>query len=212
MIAAVIPTRYRPPELAPLVEQLLADGVQPIVLESADYDHRIYRMWNAGVEKARIIGAGEVAILNDDVTLLPGSLPLMAQALRSDPFAAVVYPDVNAAWSLPATWSLEATRGTWGAGGMTGFCFMFRTALRQPFDEAYHWWYGDDAFEDEVRRTGLRVCRVVGLPIRHVGNGSASKRWAELAPLIEQDRARWDAHTARWAGVLAHYARDERAE
>lgn len=191
MIAAVIPTRYRPPELTTLLDVLRQDEVKPIVVDSDLHGHRIYRMWNAGVELAR--GASAIAVLNDDITILPGTLPMMAEALHSRPSVGVVYPDVNAPWQLPSAWSLVATQGTWGAGGMTGFCFMFRPELPVTFDESYHWWYGDDQFEADVRALGYEVCRVLGVPIRHAANGSASKDWDRLAPLIEQDRARWEA-------------------
>ncbi len=217
MIAAVIPTRYNPPQLPVLLSVLLSDRVQPIVLRSEDYDHRIYRMWNAGVEKARIAGATEIAILNDDILIHQGTLPAMSEALRMEnprveQRTGVVYPDVRADFDAGIQQPplhrgrLEKTTGTWGAGGMTGFCFMFKSEIRLPFDEAYHWWYGDDAFEESVRNAGYDVARLVGVPIVHTGNGSASKRWAELAPLIEQDRARWDEHARWWNGMLAHYA------
>ena len=75
---------------------------------------------------------------------------------------------------------------------MTGFCFMFRAGLGIPFDESYHWWYGDDAFEAAVRASGLSVCRVGGLPVRHAPDGSASRDWARLAPLVALDRERWE--------------------
>jgi len=219
-VIAVIPTRYHPPELEALVTVLDADGIDHIVMESEDYDHRIYRMWNIGVEMAW--DARTTVILNDDVTLLPGSLPLMERALWSNPAPAgwvtpewptlaVVYPDVNAPWSLPDQPTVQRTTGTWGAGGMTGFCFMFRTDLLLPrFDESYHWWYGDDAFEQGVRDAGYGVGRVSGVPIRHTPDGSASQRWDELRPLIEQDRARWDAS---WElRTVDYFARQARAE
>lgn len=195
MIAAVIPTRYQPPELAALLNVLAADHVEPIVLDSMLHAHRIYRMWNYGVEIARGRGATEIAVLNDDVTLLPHSLPLMATALRAGPEVAVVYPDENASFAapLPVTPALEATQGTWGAGGMTGFAFMFRAELPlPPFDEGFGWWYGDDAWEAAVRGLGYSVCRVVGVPVRHMPNGSAARDWDRLAPIVERDRARWE--------------------
>jgi GT2 family glycosyltransferase len=192
MIAAVIPTRYNPPELAELLRVLLADGVEPIVLRSEVFDHRIYRMWNVGVAEARAKGAGYIAILNDDVALPPRALHALRATLAHNPDVGAVYPDVNAShWSEG---EIEHTTGTWGAGGMTGFAFMFRAADPLPaFDESYHWWYGDDAWERSVREAGYAVARVVGVPVRHVANGSAGRRWHELAPLIEQDRARWEA-------------------
>ncbi len=192
MICAVIPTRFHPPELEALLTVLLGDGVQPIVLESADYDHRIYRMWNAGVEKARIIGARHIAVLNDDIVIKPSALAFMAQVLDDCSDIGIVYPDVSADWDHPAYRGIERTTGTWGGGGMTGFCFMFRADLEIPFDESYHWWYGDDAFEEAVRDKGLAVARATVIPIRHRPDGSAGRVWDELSPKIEQDRARWD--------------------
>ncbi len=191
MIAAVIPTRYRPPELTALLHVLADDVVRVHVLDSAQYGHAIYRMWNAGVQLARSNGATEIAILNDDVRLLPGTLQALATALRSEPDVAVVYPDERA--SVLAPMGLQSTEGTWGSGGMTGFAFMFKVELPLPgFDEAYGWWYADDAWERDVRAAGYRVCRAVGVPVGHTPNGSASKRWDELAPVIEADRLRWE--------------------
>jgi hypothetical protein len=190
VIAAVIPTRYHPPELDYLLRVLEEDGIQVHLLESQDFDHRIYAMWNAGVAAAK--GADHIAILNDDVTIPPGALRFMADVLDDYADIGVVYPDVNADWDFPIFRGIERTTGTWGAGGMTGFAFMFRASLDIEFDEAYSWWYGDDAFEEDVRDTGLAVARVTGVPIRHVPGRSAAKR-DDLGPLIEADRARWDA-------------------
>lgn len=204
MIAAVIPTRYRPPELDALMRVLEGDGVFPIVLGSDAFEHRIYAMWNAGVTLARAAviegeAVTEVTVLNDDVELRPGSLPLMARALRSLDDVAVVYPDIAAciACPLPDVPALYPTTGTWGSGGMTGFAFMFKAELPlPPFDESYHWWYGDDAFERDVRAAGYRVARVMGVPVRHTPDGSASRDWERIGPLIAQDRARFEGRAA----------------
>jgi len=190
MIAAVIPTRYHPPELDVLLSVLDGDGVSVRILESAEYKHRIYRMWNAG--KAMVHGADHIAVLNDDIAIKPGALRFMADVLDDYPDIGVVYPDVNADWDSPIFRGIERTTGTWGAGGMTGFAFMFRASLGIEFDEAYSWWFGDDAFEEAVRDAGLGVARVTGVPIRHVPGRSAAKR-DDLGPLIEADRARWEA-------------------
>ena len=73
-----------------------------------------------------------------------------------------------------------------------GFAFLFRAEIEIPFEAGYHWWYGDDAWEEAVRATGWAVGRACGVPIRHTPNGSASRVWPLLAPLIEADRKRWD--------------------
>ena len=81
MIAAVIPTRYHPPQLTALLRVLLTDDVEPIVLRSETFDHRIYRMWNVGVEEARAKGADYIAVLNDDVELPTHALDALRGAL-----------------------------------------------------------------------------------------------------------------------------------
>lgn len=190
MIAAVIPTRYHPSELDVLLKVLDEDGVQEIVLESDAYDHAIYRMWNVGVRWARVYGASHVAVLNDDIAMRPGTLSSLADQLDQHPDVGVVYPDVTAEWDA-SPGGIERTTGTWGAGGMTGFCFMFRADLPVAFDEAFHWWYGDDAFEADVRALGLGVARVRGVPIRHIPGQSAARR-DDLGPLIAADQVRWE--------------------
>jgi len=195
MIAAVIPTRYYPPQLGVLLSVLYADDVVPMVLRSEDFEHRIYAMWNAGVAEARKDGASHIAILNDDIVIPAGALPALAAALDEHPEVGAIYPDDRAPWAVIAPHApLEHTTGTWGSGGMTGFAFMFRAADPLPaFDEGFHWWYGDDAWERGVREAGYAVARHTGVPLRHMANGSAGRDWDRLAPLIEQDRARWAA-------------------
>jgi len=189
MIAAVIPTRYHPPQLAQLVGECNRDHVEAYVMESALFDHRIYRMWNAGTDMARAAGADAIAVLNDDIEIVPGTLSYLASLLVER--VGVVYPDVQAPWGAITPFGLTPTQGTWGRGGMTGFCFVFRADLPLPrFDETFGLWYGDDAFEEGVRAAGYLVCRAEGVPIVHVPGGSTDP--AEWAPIIAADRTRWD--------------------
>lgn len=193
IVAAIIPTLYHPPLLDGLIETLEADGVDVILLDSNDYDHKIHRMWNTGIEKALEIGATEIAILNDDIVLLPGSLPLMVAILRAEPTLGIVYPHQGAPMEagLPTEWKVELTTGSARVGGMTGFCFMFKAEIDLRFDEAFHWWYGDDTFEEQVRQLGYGVGRVVGLPLEHDQSYSARQKWDEVAPLIRLDEELW---------------------
>lgn len=194
MIAAVIATRYQPPQFAALTMTLAVDGVLQVTVVDGEHgpDWSLYRLWNRGVRKAIEDGAEYVCVLNDDVTILPGTLQKMSAQLEL-PYYGAVYPDYRrrTAEGMDLT-TVTSTVGTWGAGGMSGFCFMFRADLGVPFDESYHFWYGDDAFEEAVRAKGLLVARIDGLPIDHSPNGSASRIWGELAPLIEADRNRWE--------------------
>ncbi len=192
MISAVIPTLYHPPQLSRLLDVLKADEVEVNLLESGQYGHSIYRMWNAGVE----MSSGDyIAILNDDITILPGTLPLMAAVLEASGTTrlGVVYPDQWAPLEggLPEKIVIQLTTGSARVGGMTGFCFMFRRGLMIPFDERYNWWFGDDQFEHDVRAEGLTVGRINGLPLAHDQSTSADRRKAELGPLIQADQQLW---------------------
>ena len=192
MIAAVIPTRYHPPQLDGLLAILQVEGVRTFLLKSENHGHHIYRMWNAGTTWARAVGADYIAILNDDVDIQLGTIPALAKVLDENPDVGVVYPDINACWCAPEVKGIMKTTGTWGAGGMTGFCFMFRANLDVPFDESWGLWYGDDAFEEAVRASGKAVARAVGVPVRHTPMGTTSRDMEHWGPIIAADRERWD--------------------
>lgn len=200
-IAAVMATRFDPPQRERLLELLRADGVVPVVMADVGphaADWSLYRLWNAGVRYAiDNVGAEYVCVLNDDVTILPETLIAMVEALIvHDPRGriGVIYPDTRRGTreGLGDLWPLTSTTGTWGAGGMTGFCFMFRADLGIPFDEGYRLWYGDDAFEEAVRAKGLLVARIDGLPIDHVPGQSTARLGDEAQQMIAADRARWE--------------------
>lgn len=210
-IAAVIATRFDPPQFESLRGTLARDGVTTITVrddEPHGPDWSLYRLWNEGVGTAIEHGANYIAVLNDDITILPGTLPEMATMLRRWPAVGVVYPD----WRRPTaagfrmkearqtiSWEYAGrtpTEGTWGAGGMSGFAFMFRADLGIPFDEGYQWWFGDDAFEEAVRAKGLLVARIDGLPIDHTpGQSAAQLPSEEVAGMIRRDRERWETRT-----------------
>jgi GT2 family glycosyltransferase len=200
LIAAVIATRFEPPQLTPLLETLRADGVLPVVVHDTGThapDWSLYRLWNDGVRQAIERGAEYVCVMNDDVTILPGTLNLMAGWLEEVAEYGVLYPDCKRATSERfGHFRAMITQGTWGAGAMTGFCFMFRADLDVPFDEKYQLWYGDDDFEERVRAKGLLVARIDGLPIDHAAMGSTSLVDHEtVMAWIENDRRRWETRT-----------------
>lgn len=190
MISAVIPTLYHPPELAMLLTVLEHDECEVHLLESGTYEHKIYRMWNEGVSRST---GDYIAVLNDDITILPGTLAMMAKVLEAKPQIGVVYPDRWAPLEagLPEKLQIQLTEGSNRVGGMTGFCFMFRKDLGVPFDERFHWWFGDDQFEHDVRVKGLTVGRVNGLPLYHQESTSANRKKDELGPLILADQRLW---------------------
>jgi hypothetical protein len=206
-IAAVIPTRYQSDPLLGLVSTLRLDGVQVVLVPDAfdrGPDWSIYRLWNTGCQIARdVYRARYTVVLNDDVVLPPGAIHALIAPL-TDPRVGVSCPDTSVPFDMDyqTDGTYTEVRGTWGAqghDGMTGFAFAIRSDLPIRFDEGYQWWYGDDQFEHDVRVAGLSVIRVNGLPVWHLLAQSYMKAADDLQPMIERDRARWDARMAALA-------------
>lgn len=134
----------------------------------------IYDMWDAGFNLAKKEGADYVAILNNDLNLFPSTFERLNYAMDSSPEAWIVYPDYNA--TFEATNYTRVTAGTYRHGGMSGFCFMLRTApinWDPLVDSRFKWWGGDDDIAFEVERRGGQQIRVMGLPVQHLNEGTA---------------------------------------
>lgn len=174
MIGAVIPTRFHPAQLAPLVEVLEGDGVYTIVQESEDFAHHLHRMWNDGVDRLRNVGCTEVAVLNDDIVMQPGTLAVMAQALHLRDRIAVVGPDTQIKRMLPLPKRVQVDDEMMN---QCGYAFMFDP--NDPdvprFREDLRIWHGDLAFFDAVRAAGRTVATVGGLCILHEGSHSIKR-------------------------------------
>ena len=204
MICAVIPTRYHPPDLARLLSVLWHDGIcTHLTVDSHKGEHRIFRMWNASCDAARQHGARYIAVLNDDIEIMPGTVPLLAQAFDRKARLGVTYPDFYHRWgSLPRKLIVESTVGMWPwptpGPGFTAFCFVMRADLPVRFDESYRWWYGDDQFEKDVRAAGYEVGLVRGVPLRHRLHHSSDKDLQTFGPLIEQDRDLYEIRSGKW--------------
>lgn len=210
-VMAVIPSRYEPARLRtmarPLVDEatvvVLDNGhdTPPVIPGVRVVDSRglgIYAMWNRGWASARHESFDAIALLNDDITILPGTLTRLAEILGADPTLGVVSPDKYAAsWSLPERTELDVIRDPERERSLAGFAFVARLSMfpYPPFDEGYMWWFGDDAFDRKVRQAGYGVARVIGLPIEHESDSEANG-WArrpELRKFVQQDLARWAA-------------------
>lgn len=207
---AVIPSRYEPDRILRLARSLTheaevivldngheppLDEHPPLTIVNARGDG-IYRMWNRGWQMARSYGPMvNVAVLNDDIVILPGTLRLMARALRLDPRIGCVYPDASVrSGHLPSQISYTTEWDPAGGRSMTGFCFMFKGELElPPFDEGMEWWYGDSEFDESVKLAGYGVARIDKLPIGHISDAETDD-WArrpELKEAIARDGIRW---------------------
>lgn len=227
---AVIPSRYEPDRLAALLDVVAPDVDQVLVMDTGHEPPftsphvnvrvvpttrgSIYHWWNEGWRLAAVQDPVNVAVLNDDIRLLPGTLPLLARALRETDGIGAVYPDPRCRTdrvALPRDITLAIDRNPAGPRELTGYCFMFRGELPiPPFDEGYEWWYGDSQFDESVRLAGYGVARVDGVPIDHKSDAETND-WArrpELKDAVERDGIRWaklhqEVRDGRWWPIAA---------
>jgi GT2 family glycosyltransferase len=127
----------------------------------------IYQMWNLGWA---MYPNTHLAILNDDIYFLPGTLAELSRALIDNPEIAAICPDYNRpteAGMSPAIVVMPTT-STYGNGGLAGFAFMLNTSLPIPkIDEKFQWWYGDDDLVYNIERAGYKVAKLLGVPVAH---------------------------------------------
>jgi GT2 family glycosyltransferase len=191
MIVAVIPTRYHPPTLEPLLQALADDGIPVLLYVSEDYNHQLHVMWNKGIREARAMGATEIALLNDDIIIRPGTMSAMADGLRQYDDAAVVNPDPK---GKPSTARKSVRAYPMDHGQGLGYCFMLKAELDLPeFDENYHIWHGDLIFFEQVWDMGWRIVYIAGLYVEHLGSFSV-KQIMGSAPLLEDSFRRRTEH------------------
>ena len=170
----VIPTRFNPPTLKPLLRVLDDDGVRVVLLHSETFGHELYRMWNYGVHRLRDAGIYDIAIFNDDIVIAPGTVGVMSEALRTaDPNVVLVGPE-HGDRKKPAIpnrirLAVEPKRNF-------GYAFMFKGELALPeFDEAYHIHQSDIIWENQLRELGYDLATIRGLTMRHLRSYSVNR-------------------------------------
>jgi len=164
----------------------------------------IYELWNAGAQQADDVRAAEalegvnLLVCNNDVQLLPGSVELLADALRSRRDLWAVYPDDRWDWhhGISKRRGVKIGTGVARDGGLYGPCFM--VALdRIPWrplisDTSYEWWFGDNHLAREIEEKGGKHARALGVPVLHDNEGTA-RHHPETQKMRERDRRRWIA-------------------
>jgi GT2 family glycosyltransferase len=175
----------------------VSDSARTIELDS---NRGVAPAWNAAARSAR---GHTLVFCNDDVSLGPGSLALLADALDARPEAGVVGP-VGSRWDL-----VNGRHIAWveqnGAGAsdlaacevVSGFLFACRRESWEAvggFDEFYapaSWEEVD--FCTAVRASGARCYAVAGVDCRHEwGVSRRQPPWA---------RARWDGRSETWRSI-----------
>lgn len=186
-------------ESTEVVRQQIGDDHRFEIVDAPDQG--IYQMWNNGWKKA--IEASPdcyILFLNNDITIGHWFIHLLSWVLDHDDNVGISYPnydrDVSAGKDVATEIGYLPTRGTYKDGGMCGWAFMLRGTLTHeglPYvDENLKWWYGDDYIELQVRKLGYMVVRVLGLPVDHINEATASNgenTWVQAAK--EEDVKYW---------------------
>lgn len=188
-------------------------GVGSKIKRTFQPDRTIYELWNHGLAWADreahhrpwqsnpySYAEHYVLVTNNDIVLPSGALAALRAPLRDLPRAWASYPDYTAEWSTePVRKSVldwYMTRGVLSDGGLFGACFML-AAHKIPWrplvtDLSYEWWYGDNHLAEEIDQHGGAQIRVIGLPVLHVNEGTASKLDpSALYGMKYRDRHRW---------------------
>lgn len=204
---AVVPTIGLAPQLRPLVDQLVREGVEEVILTVNEPGsslrletwwpvvHRvyvpgsIYTGWNLGLRRARRLGQ-TLAVLNDDVELEPGALAAAEKMMRSDPSVAVMGLDhfpPESSFTRPG--EVLYCAGTYQHNGVPGWAFLADPTKVSPVDERFEWWYGDDDLVRQAIADGHKVAVAGGARVKHQGEASAAQRpWTHEAKIRDAAR------------------------
>lgn len=213
---AVIATKDRPFELHGLLSDLpdpnkvviVDNGSMPGVRQYAGsvmvarsvlcrpmIQPNLSKLWNDGLDEADRLATGpyEVAVLNDDLRVPPGTLEMLAEALRLYD-AAAAFPDVFGELRPGQVDILHEAKPHNLFHRMTGYCFMLKGELGLRLDERFRWWYGDDDLEWRAAQHG-GVARVGGVTVEHLHPNESTHYSPELTEQTRLDRA---AFVEKW--------------
>lgn len=215
MNLTAIPTRDRFDLLAPLLTQLVSEptpdlvlvmdngysienrksldtwaGAEPKIMVADCHGQSIYQMWNFAIDYANEMEAGNLCLLNDDVSVSPGMVRKLATALLLNPGVWALSPDYRPGHGNSEY--VDIVHGTFSSHGLAGFAFMFDPQRPLRFDENYGHWYGDDDFVNLIETQGGKVGILNGVRIEHVGGATASN-YPDLAEVVEADRRYFEA-------------------
>jgi len=202
--------------LYPLIGTLLQDHVPPLVLDNRGTldraqlysafpqirirecpDMNIHQVWNFGMDYAAGYGAGWAAILNDDITLMRGAIPVALQLVDSHPHRddiVIVGLDCD---HVPGTPKLRPAVGSFREHGVPGFAYLIRLDAQLRYDERFVWWGGDDDLVWRALTASPHAAQVAeGCWVDHPAGGNTTGRhYPELAEAIALDRelllAKW---------------------
>lgn len=172
-------------------EEIMPDGVKFTVATYSAEIPNISRMWNNGLDWARMNSGPEhwVAVLNDDAIVKPGWFDTITAAMQ-ETGAVMGGGDQHGV--------LGPRRGTHLLHvhpkpvdlryRVPGYAFILDGRARLRANEVFRWWYGDDDLDWQAREAGGTVL-VGGTFVDHLHpNGSTV---GELAVIAGEDRERF---------------------
>lgn len=212
-IWAVITTHNRHESLAALVDSL--DPAKTVIVDNRsnppvdlpvaciirneDNPPNISKLWNLGLDAVAELAVGpvlailphtyEVAVLNDDLEIPPGTLERLAEVINTYG-AAIAHPDQHGR-ARDGQVVMNKTPGPVNLfDRMSGYCYMLRGELGLRLNETLKWWYSDDDLE--WRAAGLGgVARVGGTYVTHKWPNSSTHANPDLAAQTALDRKRF---------------------
>lgn len=143
-------------------------------------DLNIQRWWSRGIEYAERLGATQVAVVNDDVTIDRETLPLLSRALTSTG-AAIASPSRE-----PFGDGLHRGNLIPYEPRLWGSLWMLNLATGLRPNQAYRWWYGDNDLDIQARRHFGGVV-LVPVTFEHHHPGERTGELTDLKELTDQD-------------------------
>ena len=150
----------------------------------------IQRWWKRGIEESVARGASMVAVLNDDISIPPGSLQNLAKELiRSGATIASPSrpPKPDGVHRRPL---VPYEPRLWG-------CYWILDASSGLLpDTGYSWWFGDNDLDIRARRDYSGVLNF-NVPYEHFFPGEGTGNSPELQKLVAEDTLRYQEQNGR---------------
>jgi len=150
----------------------------------------IQRWWKRGIEESAARGASMVAVLNDDISISPGSLQVLAKELsRSGATIASPSrpPKRDRIYRRPL---VPYEPRLWGC-----YWLLDVSSGLLP-DTGYSWWFGDNDLDIRARRDYSGVLNF-NVRYEHFFPGEGTGKSPELQNLVEQDTLRYQEQYGR---------------
>jgi len=150
----------------------------------------IQRWWSAGIEEAQSRGATSVAVVNDDISMTPQTLPALERALFSTGAAIASPSRPEFCTGLHKRPLIPYEPRLWGS------LWVLRLDSGLRPDPGYVWWYGDNDLDIRARRDHGGVV-LVDVEYQHLHPGEGTAASEELRAQTDIDARRFETQYAR---------------